>query len=78
MDKTAKKTLIILSSIIVMGLLGYVLFDSGFNGITIASVSSQTHCVDAKEALNYINEKHCERIYEDNECAEKGLVEVRC
>ena len=46
--------------------------------ITSASVLGNTNCVGAKEAINLINEKNCERVYQDEECAEKGLVEVMC
>ena len=46
--------------------------------ITTASVLGQTKCVGANAALNFIQEKNCTRIYESKECAEKGLVEIRC
>jgi len=46
--------------------------------ITSATVAGQTKCVGARAALKFINEKGCERIYEDSKCEEQGLVEVRC
>ena len=50
----------------------------GLNNITSASVVSYKKCVSAKEAIGLINEKGCKRIYEDEECAKKGLVQLSC
>ena len=46
--------------------------------ITGASVTGQVKCLPAKAALKFINDKGCERIYEDQGCADKGKVEIRC
>ena len=46
--------------------------------ISSASVAGQTKCVGPKAALNFINEKNCTRIYEDERCLELGKVEIQC
>lgn len=47
-------------------------------GLTSASVIGQTKCVGSNAAETFIDKMGCERIYEDPECAARGLVEIRC
>jgi len=70
----------ILIAIVVIIIIGAFIVNDNSNSITSASifVDQKTQCVEADEALRLINEKGCERIYEDSECAEQGLVKVKC
>jgi hypothetical protein len=80
MKKLVMKRLTIVIAILILIIIASFLLLSGnvYDEITAASVSGQTKCVGAKAALKFINERGCERIYEDSKCAERGLVEVRC
>ena len=73
MNKNLKLILII--SIVVL-----TIFVVALNGGTIdaASVKGQTKCVGANAALKFIQTKGCVRTYNDQNCAEKGLVEISC
>ena len=46
--------------------------------MTGAAIAGQKKCLSPKAALNFINEKGCQRIYEDPKCEEQGKVEVQC
>ena len=80
MEKLVMKRLMIMIVILILIVTASFILLSGnvYDEITAASVSGQTKCVGAKAALKFINERGCERIYEDQKCAEQGLVEVRC
>ena len=79
MDEKARKGVIVLGALILVGLFATVLLTSeSISDITSASVAGQTKCVGANAALKFINEFDCERIYESEKCAKRGLVEVQC
>ena len=73
-----KQRIFILAMIIFALLVIAFMANEGLTGLTSASVVGQKKCVGANAALKFINEKGCERIYDDPECAEKGLVEIQC
>lgn len=43
-----------------------------------AAVVGGDKCVSPAEALIFINEKDCTRIYESPKCSEQGKVQVQC
>jgi len=64
-------------AVLIAALVTLAWFSDGEN-ITSASVIGQTKCVGANAAMNFINDKGCERINEDPKCEERGLIEIRC
>ena len=71
-----KKMVIGIVFVAILGI-GLILSNQGLVNITSATVLGQKKCVDNNKVFELINEG-CKRTYDDQECAEKGLVEIQC
>jgi hypothetical protein len=64
-------------AVIIIILLGIFVIVKFGPSITSAAIGVKL-CVSPEAALEYINEKGCERVYEDPTCESQNKVEIRC